>query len=167
MRYGLQSRLEGFGSRPRFQVLPVGQRLTPCSVRLDTTWNLPTRGTSSLRQTSCPLHDMRPSSLRQRENSVNSGAYGKWNGGERWAGIVSFLCYLCFIETTRETINETQSPLWPANERINASGAYVTFEPGAPPAWHTHPSGQRLVVIAGSGLVQEWASRCRKSTPAT
>ena len=32
----------------------------------------------------------------------------------------------------------------------------VTFEPGARSAWHTHPAGQRLVVISGVGLTQEW-----------
>ena len=47
-------------------------------------------------------------------------------------------------------------PLWPKNGQINASGAYVTFAPGARSAWHVHPSGQRLVVTAGSGLTQEW-----------
>lgn len=47
-------------------------------------------------------------------------------------------------------------PLFPANENINVSGAYVTFEPGARSAWHTHPAGQRLVVTAGMGLTQEW-----------
>jgi quercetin dioxygenase-like cupin family protein len=36
------------------------------------------------------------------------------------------------------------------------SGATVTFEPGARTAWHTHPLGQTLTVIAGVGLVQEW-----------
>ncbi|MDN4037720.1 cupin domain-containing protein [Massilia sp. YIM B02443] len=46
--------------------------------------------------------------------------------------------------------------LWPSNERSQASGAYVSFEPGARSAWHTHPSGQRLLVTAGTGLVQEW-----------
>ena len=30
----------------------------------------------------------------------------------------------------------------------------VTFEPGARTAWHTHPLGQTLVVIAGCGWVQ-------------
>ncbi|MBA1275738.1 cupin domain-containing protein [Stutzerimonas azotifigens] len=34
---------------------------------------------------------------------------------------------------------------------MNASGAYVTFEPGARLALHTHPSGQYLVVTAGVG----------------
>jgi quercetin dioxygenase-like cupin family protein len=47
-------------------------------------------------------------------------------------------------------------PVWPNNEQINATGGYVTFEPGARSAWHIHPSGQRLVVTAGSGLTQEW-----------
>jgi quercetin dioxygenase-like cupin family protein len=35
-------------------------------------------------------------------------------------------------------------------------GAYVTFEPGARTAWHTHPLGQILVVTAGAGRVQQW-----------
>jgi quercetin dioxygenase-like cupin family protein len=52
-------------------------------------------------------------------------------------------------------------PVWPANEQINASGGLVTFEPGARSAWHTHPAGQRLVVTAGVGITQEWASPCR------
>jgi quercetin dioxygenase-like cupin family protein len=32
--------------------------------------------------------------------------------------------------------------------------AYVTFEPGARSAWHTHPLGQTLIVTAGCGWVQ-------------
>ena len=47
-------------------------------------------------------------------------------------------------------------PVWPANADINAAGARVTFEPGARSAWHTHPRGQRLLVISGLGLTQEW-----------
>lgn len=34
------------------------------------------------------------------------------------------------------------------------SGAFVTFEPGARSAWHTHPIGQVLIVIAGKGWTQ-------------
>ncbi len=34
------------------------------------------------------------------------------------------------------------------------SGATVTFEPGARTAWHTHPLGQTLLVMAGAGLAQ-------------
>ena len=33
------------------------------------------------------------------------------------------------------------------------AGAWVTFEPGARTAWHTHPLGQTLVVMTGCGLV--------------
>ena len=47
-------------------------------------------------------------------------------------------------------------PLFAPNESNHASGAYVTFEPGARSAWHTHPAGQRLVVTSGIGLTQEW-----------
>lgn len=33
-------------------------------------------------------------------------------------------------------------------------GAFVTFEPGARTAWHSHPLGQTLIVTAGGGLAQ-------------
>lgn len=33
-------------------------------------------------------------------------------------------------------------------------GAIVTFQPGARTAWHTHPLGQTLIVISGTGWVQ-------------
>ena len=33
-------------------------------------------------------------------------------------------------------------------------GAFVTFEPGARTAWHTHPLGQTLIVTFGCGWVQ-------------
>lgn len=47
-------------------------------------------------------------------------------------------------------------PLFPADADIQAGGAYVTFEPGARSAWHIHPAGQRLVVVSGVGLTQQW-----------
>lgn len=47
-------------------------------------------------------------------------------------------------------------PIWPANAQISASGGMVTFEPGARSAWHTHPAGQRLLVVSGVGLTQAW-----------
>lgn len=56
-------------------------------------------------------------------------------------------------------------PLFPASSEINASGAYVTFEPGARSAWHTHPAGQRLVVVAGVGLTQEWGKPVQQIHP--
>ncbi len=45
-------------------------------------------------------------------------------------------------------------PLFQAHDPSRASGAYVTFEPGARTAWHKHPFGQTMVVTAGKGLVQ-------------
>ena len=56
-------------------------------------------------------------------------------------------------------------PLSPANGDINASTAYVTFEPGARSAWHTHPKGQYLVVTAGIGLTQEWGKPVQEIHP--
>jgi len=41
-----------------------------------------------------------------------------------------------------------------AEDPARATGASVTFEPGARTAWHTHPLGQTLIVTAGCGLVQ-------------
>lgn len=41
-----------------------------------------------------------------------------------------------------------------ADEPARATGASVTFEPGARTAWHTHPLGQTLIVTAGCGRVQ-------------
>jgi quercetin dioxygenase-like cupin family protein len=45
-------------------------------------------------------------------------------------------------------------PLFQAPEPARAASAYVTFEPGARTAWHTHPLGQTLIVTAGFGRVQ-------------
>ncbi|MDB5964734.1 MAG: hypothetical protein JWQ72_1234 [Polaromonas sp.] len=56
-------------------------------------------------------------------------------------------------------------PVWPANADINTSGAWVTFEPGARSAWHTHPRGQRLVVQSGVGLTQEWGKSVQVIRP--
>jgi quercetin dioxygenase-like cupin family protein len=46
-------------------------------------------------------------------------------------------------------------PLFQAAAPARVGGASVTFEPGARTAWHTHPLGQTLIVIAGCG----WAQR--------
>lgn len=45
-------------------------------------------------------------------------------------------------------------PLFTSNAPWRSMGAYVTFDPGARSAWHTHPLGQVLVVTSGCGLVQ-------------
>ena len=49
------------------------------------------------------------------------------------------------------------TPLFEVREPSHASGASVSFEPGARSAWHTHPFGQILIVTAGVGRVQQWA----------
>jgi len=46
-------------------------------------------------------------------------------------------------------------PLFERAEPARIAGASVTFEPGARTAWHTHPLGQTLIVLAGCG----WAQR--------
>jgi quercetin dioxygenase-like cupin family protein len=46
--------------------------------------------------------------------------------------------------------------LFSENKSQPYSGAYVTFSPGARTAWHTHPTGQRLVITEGVGYVQVW-----------
>jgi quercetin dioxygenase-like cupin family protein len=45
-------------------------------------------------------------------------------------------------------------PLFQPAEPARAAAASVTFEPGARTAWHTHPLGQRLIIIFGCGWVQ-------------
>jgi quercetin dioxygenase-like cupin family protein len=42
-----------------------------------------------------------------------------------------------------------------ADDPARATGASVTFEPGARTAWHSHPLGQTLIVTAGCGRVQQ------------
>src|SRR5438105_4935414 len=45
-------------------------------------------------------------------------------------------------------------PLFQRSEPARVAGASVTFEPGARTAWHTHPLGQTLIVVAGCGWAQ-------------
>jgi len=47
-------------------------------------------------------------------------------------------------------------PLFEAAAPGRASGASVTFEPGARTAWHTHTLGQTLIVTSGCGWAQRW-----------
>lgn len=56
-------------------------------------------------------------------------------------------------------------PVYAANSDIDTSGALVTFEPGARSAWHTHPKGQYLIVMAGVGLTQEWGKPVQEIRP--
>src|SRR5689334_264002 len=56
-------------------------------------------------------------------------------------------------------------PLFQAPDPALVSGASVTFEPGARTAWHTHPLGQTLIVIAGAGWVQSWGGAINDIRP--
>lgn len=58
--------------------------------------------------------------------------------------------------STNFTGNVRVEPIFPANESAPYSASYVTFEPGARTAWHAHPAGQRLIITAGIGWVQQW-----------
>jgi quercetin dioxygenase-like cupin family protein len=46
-----------------------------------------------------------------------------------------------------------------------ATGALVTFEPGARTVWHSHPLGQNLIVMTGCGWVQCWGGPKKEIRP--
>jgi len=46
--------------------------------------------------------------------------------------------------------------LFQAGSPGRVGGGFVTFEPGARTAWHTHPLGQTLIVTTGAGRVRQW-----------
>ena len=56
-------------------------------------------------------------------------------------------------------------PLFQCGDPARVAGAQVTFEPGARTAWHTHPLGQTLIVIAGFGLAQRWGGPIEEIRP--
>ena len=56
-------------------------------------------------------------------------------------------------------------PLFQAPDPARVVAASVTFEPGARTAWHTHPLGQTLIVIAGCGRVQGWGAMIEEIRP--
>jgi len=58
-------------------------------------------------------------------------------------------CGDCFFRQDRVKKKQAIDP-------ARATGATVTFEPGARSAWHSHPLGQVLVVTGGIGRVQRW-----------
>ena len=45
-----------------------------------------------------------------------------------------------------------QDPVMSAPEPARVRALIVSFEPGARTAWHTHPLGQTLLVVSGTGL---------------
>ena len=46
-----------------------------------------------------------------------------------------------------------QDPIIEAAEPARVRALKVAFEPGARTAWHTHPLGQTLYIISGTGLI--------------
>ena len=51
------------------------------------------------------------------------------------------------------TVNVWQDPIIEADEPARVRALKVAFEPGARTAWHTHPLGQTLHIISGTGLM--------------
>jgi len=58
-----------------------------------------------------------------------------------------------------------QDPIVEAPDPARVRAARVSFEPGARTAWHTHPLGQTLHVLAGVGRVQSWGGPVREIRP--
>ena len=56
-------------------------------------------------------------------------------------------------------------PLFQAPGPARVASASVTFEPGARTAWHTHPLGQTLIVISGTGRAQRWGGPVEEIRP--
>jgi quercetin dioxygenase-like cupin family protein len=60
------------------------------------------------------------------------------------------------------TGNVWQDPIVDAPDPARVRAARVSFEPGARTAWHTHPLGQTLLVISGTGRAQVWGQPVRE-----
>jgi quercetin dioxygenase-like cupin family protein len=56
-------------------------------------------------------------------------------------------------------------PLFGVRAPARAAGNAVTFEPSARTAWHTHPLGQTLIVMAGLGRAQRWGGAIEELRP--
>lgn len=54
-----------------------------------------------------------------------------------------------------------QDPLFRAEAPGRVQANLVTFLPGARTNWHTHPLGQILYILSGSGAVQTWGEAIR------
>jgi quercetin dioxygenase-like cupin family protein len=55
-----------------------------------------------------------------------------------------------------------QDPLIDAPAPSRVHSTRVTFAPGGRTFWHTHPYGQTLYILAGTGRVQEWGGPLRE-----
>jgi quercetin dioxygenase-like cupin family protein len=75
--------------------------------------------------------------------------------------------FTTFRQRTSRVVYRTVriDPLFEAKAPARASGASVTFEPGARTAWHTHPLGQTLMVTFGLGWAQRWGGPIEEIRP--
>jgi quercetin dioxygenase-like cupin family protein len=55
-----------------------------------------------------------------------------------------------------------QDPIIEAPAPARVRSGFVRFEPGARTHWHTHPLGQTLAVMSGSGFVQAFGAKARQ-----
>jgi quercetin dioxygenase-like cupin family protein len=55
-----------------------------------------------------------------------------------------------------------QDPIIEAPAPARVRSAVVRFEPGARTNWHTHPLGQTLYIVSGTGRVQTWGEPQRQ-----
>ena len=58
-----------------------------------------------------------------------------------------------------------QDPIIATESPARLVSTRVAFEPGARTAWHTHPLGQTLHVLAGCGRVQTWGGPVQEIRP--
>lgn len=55
--------------------------------------------------------------------------------------------------------------LFQRNSPSRLTGGTVYFAAGARTAWHTHPLGQTLIVLSGTGWVQQWGHPAQPIKP--
>ncbi|HEX4408501.1 MAG TPA: cupin domain-containing protein [Xanthobacteraceae bacterium] len=55
-----------------------------------------------------------------------------------------------------------QDPIIETPEPAMLRSGFVRFEPGARTHWHTHPLGQTLFVVSGTGCVQIFGGKLRE-----
>jgi NADPH:quinone reductase-like Zn-dependent oxidoreductase len=57
-----------------------------------------------------------------------------------------------------------RDPMFAAMDRTHVTVGQVTFTKGARSYWHTHPAGQLLIVLSGSGWIRNGAEPSARST---
>jgi len=58
-----------------------------------------------------------------------------------------------------------QDPIIEAEAPARVRSVIVRFDPGARTNWHTHPLGQTLYVVSGSGLIQKEGEEIQPINP--